>query len=44
MVSIFLIEPEGLPLPAEIAWPLGLILTKIIATYFIIKMKKEKQK
>ncbi len=40
--TYFLIAPECLHLPSKIAWPLGLVLTGIIATYFIFKMKKGK--
>ncbi len=41
-VTYFLIAPECLHLPSYIAWPLGLVLTALIAAYFIIKMKKGK--
>ncbi|MBO4707154.1 MAG: carbon starvation protein A [Elusimicrobiaceae bacterium] len=40
--TYFLIAPECLHLPAYIAWPLGLILTTVLSTYFTTKMKKDK--
>ncbi len=35
--TYFLIAPECLHLPAVIAWPLGLVLTTLICTYFLKK-------
>lgn len=37
--TYFLIAPECLHLPAVFAWPLGLMLTSLVCTYFLRKIK-----
>ena len=38
--TYFLIAPECLHLPAVVAWPAGLVLTALVSSYFLVKMKK----
>lgn len=41
--TYFFIAPECLHLPAVVAWPLGFVVTVLISSYFVMKMKNDKR-